>query len=71
VSNSGRKKPACGNKGQRDSSAKYAQRNRRDKNKAARIAKDKARAKPMPCGHGSRYRSNIDDTCKRCHGVKS
>lgn len=67
VSNSGRKKPNCGNKGMRDSSAKYAQRGNREKNKERRIAKDAKRAKLMPCGHGERHRSKYDGVCRRCH----
>ena len=55
-------------KGNRKSSATYTQRDNRTKNKARRIAKDAKRAKPMDCGHGSRYRSKYDGDCKRCHG---
>lgn len=73
MSNSGRKKPNRGNKGMRDSSAKYRERGRRAKNKARRVERDAKRAKPMPCGHGSRHLSKYDDACKRCYreGVSS
>lgn len=54
-------------RGKRDSSALYASRDNRAKNKARRVEADKKRAKPMECGHGSRYRSKYDDRCKRCY----
>lgn len=51
-------------KGKRDSSKLYKERGNREKNKARRIARDKAKAKPMRCGHGSRWQDGTD--CYRC-----
>ncbi len=48
---------------------RYREQGRREKNKARRIGREQARAKLMPCGHGSRHRSPYDDTCRRCCAV--
>lgn len=53
-------------KGKRNSSKLYAERGNRAKNKAQRIAKDARRAKPMSCGHGSRYRWESPDGNQYC-----
>ena len=42
----------------------YKERGRREKNKARRVARDKARANLMDCGHGSRWRNR--DNCAKC-----
>lgn len=43
----------------------YASRSLRQKHKETRIARDELRAKPLPCGHGSRY-MHPDGQCRRC-----
>lgn len=55
-------------KGKRDSSKLYKERGRREENKARRIARDKARAKPMSCGHGSRWGKDLGfgTFCRKC-----
>jgi len=42
-------------KGNQNSSGLYESRGRREINKSKRIARDAARKKPLPCGHGSRH----------------
>lgn len=63
--------------GERKNSAKagpkaeaYARAGRREKNKARRIERDKRRAKPMSCGHGSRHR-HPDGGCRRCFAERT
>lgn len=51
-------------KGKRKSSKLYKERGQREKNKARRIARDKARADLMDCGHGSRWQNR--DNCAKC-----
>lgn len=53
-------------KGRRASSATYATRGRAEANKRRRIARDEARRKPLPCGHGKRHLSPYDGRCRRC-----
>ena len=36
-------------------------------NKSKRAAREERRAKPLPCGHGSRYLSPYDGGCRWCY----
>lgn len=55
-------------KGKRDSSKLYKERGNREKNKARRVERDARRAKPMRCGHGSRWAKDVDfkTYCRKC-----
>lgn len=46
---------------------KYRAQGKRERHKATRIERDKRRANPMRCGHGSRHKSKYDGRCKRCY----
>lgn len=56
--------------GTRAKRERYKARDQRGRNKKRRAEKDARRAKPLPCGHGSRHLSPYDGECRRCHGSR-
>lgn len=65
----------AGLKGQKNKKKceRYRAAGKREASKQRRVARDASRAKPLPCGHGSRHlladtKGFGIDGCRRCYG---